>query len=169
MNNFPTRQSAMKRLLPRVVAVMFTGLLVSCGAGGGGGNSPAPSVEVPPPAPPPPPPPTPVFPSSGRVEESNSAVTITGAWTQSDSSWGWSGGSAVQSGTAGATISLTFIGTSVRWIGSRGRGMGIASVKVDGGPARDVDLFARPTDEIHTSVVTLSDLSAGQHTLTIQV
>jgi hypothetical protein len=47
--------------------------------------------------------------------------------------------------------------------------MGIASVSVDGGPARDVDLFARPTDEIHTPIVTINDLSAGQHTLTVQV
>ncbi len=47
--------------------------------------------------------------------------------------------------------------------------MGIALVSVDGGPSKEVDLFARPTDEIHTQVVTIGDLSAGQHTLTIQV
>jgi hypothetical protein len=47
--------------------------------------------------------------------------------------------------------------------------MGIALVSVDGGPGKEVDLFARPTDEIHTPIVTISDLSAGQHTLTIQV
>jgi hypothetical protein len=104
-----------------------------------------------------------------RVEESDAAVTRSGAWTASDSSWGWSGGSATQSTSAGATVSITFIGTSIRWIGTRGRGMGIASVRVDGGPAREVDLFARPTDEIHTPIVTLSDLGSGQHTLTIEV
>jgi hypothetical protein len=75
----------------------------------------------------------------------------------------------VQTTAAGATASITFIGTSVRWIGSRGRGMGIASVSVDGGPGKEVDLFAHPTDEIHTPVITISDLSAGQHTLTVQV
>jgi len=32
-----------------------------------------------------------------------------------------------------------------------------------------VSLFARPTDEIHTPVITISDLSPGQHTLTITV
>ena len=104
-----------------------------------------------------------------RVEESDAAVTLGGAWTKSDSSWGWSGGSAMQSSTAGATASITFIGTSIRWIGSRGRGMGIAQVSVDGGPAREVSLFARPTDEIHTPIVTIDDLSDGQHTLTITV
>ena len=104
-----------------------------------------------------------------RVEESNAAVTFSGAWTRSDSSWGWSGGSALQSTVAGATASITFTGTSIRWIGSRGRGMGIATVSVDAGPPREVNLFARPTDEIHTPIVTINDLSAGQHTLTITV
>ncbi len=104
-----------------------------------------------------------------RVEESDAAVTLSGAWTKSDSSWGWSGGSAMQSSAAGATASITFTGTSIRWLGSRGRGMGIASVSVDGGPAREVDLFVHPTDEIHTPIVTISDLTDGRHTLTITV
>ena len=104
-----------------------------------------------------------------RVEESASAVTLSGAWTKSDSRSGWSGGSATQSATAGATASVTFIGTSVRWIGSRGRNMGIALVSVDGTQVREVDLFARPNDEIHTEVTTVYDLSDAKHTLTIQV
>jgi hypothetical protein len=111
----------------------------------------------------------PLPPDDKRVEESSGAVTFSGPWTRSDSSWGWSGGSAMQSSTAGATASITFTGTSIRWIGSRGRGMGIATVSVDGGPPREVSLFARPTDEVHTPIVTISDLSAGQHMLTIMV
>ncbi len=47
--------------------------------------------------------------------------------------------------------------------------MGIATLSVDGGPPREVSLFSRPTDEIHTPIVTINDLSAGQHTLTITV
>ena len=39
---------------------------------------------------------------------------------------------------------------------------------MDGGPARRVDLFIRP-QEMRTPVVTLHDLSPGQHTLTIRV
>jgi hypothetical protein len=104
-----------------------------------------------------------------RVEESSGGVTFSGPWTRGDSGWGWSAGSAMQSATSGATASITFTGTSIRWIGSRGRGMGIAMVSVDGGPPWEVNLFARPTDEIHTPVVTLSDLGPGQHTLTITV
>ncbi|MEP7067678.1 MAG: hypothetical protein ABI789_00495 [Usitatibacter sp.] len=104
-----------------------------------------------------------------RVEETAPGVSFSGAWSRADPSWGWSGGSAMQSTAAGATTSIAFTGTSVRWIGARGRGMGIALVSVDGVMVREVDLFAHPTDEIHTPIVTINDLSAGQHTLTITV
>lgn len=112
---------------------------------------------------------TPFTYSGVRVEESDRQVTLTGAWTPADPSLGWSGGSAVQSNAVGATASITFTGTSIRWVGSRGRKMGIATVSVDGGPARDVNLFGRPSDEAHTTVVTISDLAPGQHTLTLAV
>src|SRR5207253_1643303 len=96
-----------------------------------------------------------------RVEESSPAVTLSGPWTPASSELGWSGGAAVQSSTAGATASVNFTGTSIRWLGSRGRRMGIALVSVDGGPAREVDLFARPADEAHSPVLTINDLSDG--------
>ena len=64
---------------------------------------------------------------------------------------------------------MAFSGTSIRWLGSRGRGMGIATVSVDGGPATEVDLFARPADEAHSDVIVINDLSDGPHTLTITV
>lgn len=108
-------------------------------------------------------------PAGVRIEESDRQVRLTGAWSLADPGLGWSGGSAMQSNTAGATATITFIGNSIRWIGSRGRKMGIATVSVDGGAARDVNLFGRPTDEAHTTAVTLYDLGAGQHTLTITV
>src|SRR5688500_12496932 len=85
----------------------------------------------------------PTFPVAGaRIEESHAAVTFDGSWTNADRRFGWSGGAAMQSNDAGATASFTFIGTSVRWLGSRGDSMGRALVRVDGGPAREVDLWA---------------------------
>jgi hypothetical protein len=144
--------------MKRCIAVLLAGLLVSCGGGGGdttgagarGGGGGSAGVGA-------------------RAEENDSAVTLSAGWTSSDSGWGWSGGAAVQSSTAGATISFSFVGNSVRWIGSRGRAMGIATVSIDGGPAREVDLFARPDDEVHTPIITISDLSDGPHTLTLTV
>ena len=144
--------------MKRYTAVLLAGLLVSCGGGGGdstgvsGGGSGGPSAGV-----------------GARAEESDASVTLSGAWTAASSGWGWSGGTAVQSNAAGATASFSFSGSSVRWIGSRGRAMGIALVSVDGGPGREVDLFARPDDEVHTPIITISDLSDGPHTLTITV
>ena len=75
----------------------------------------------------------------------------------------------MQSDSAGATASITFTGSAIRWIGSRGRFHGIAHVSVDGHALRDVDLFARPTDEVHTPAGSFYDLGPGQHTLTITV
>ena len=104
-----------------------------------------------------------------RVEENTPAVSFSGAWTRADASFGWSGGSAMESSAAGATASVTFTGTSIRWISSRGRNRGIASVSVDGVAVKEVNLFGHPDQEIHTPVLTIHDLSPGQHTLTITV
>lgn len=104
-----------------------------------------------------------------RVEDSSGAVTFSGNWTRSLATFGWSGGSAMQSSTAGATATITFTGTSIRWIGMRGRKGGIALVSIDGGPPREVSTFARPNDIVHTPILTINDLSPGQHTLTITV
>ena len=104
-----------------------------------------------------------------HVEEADAAVTLTGTWTDSNPEFGWSGGSAKQSTVAGSRASMTFKGTSVTWFGSRGRGMGIALLSVDGGPGVEVDLFAYPYDEIHSPAFTVNGLSDGVHTLTIEV
>jgi hypothetical protein len=74
----------------------------------------------------------------------------------------------VQSDVAGTTASFTFTGTSVRWLGSRGRTMGKARIWVDGGKTRLVDMFSGPNN-VRAPIVTISDLSDGPHTLTIAV
>src|SRR3954454_4854567 len=89
----------------------------------------------------PPPTPTVTAPPGPRIEEKDSPVILSGAWTPADPGFGWSGGSAMQSNAAGATASISFTGTSIRWIGCRGRKMGVANVSVDGGPPRLVNLF----------------------------
>ena len=147
----------------RLAALLLAGMLISCGGGGGGDasnnstntNS---SSSTPPSAPGP-----------GRFEESHAAVSLSTGWTQSDPGWfAWSGGAAVQSSVQGAKATFTFTGTSVTWIGNRNVRSGIALVKVDGGPGTEVDLFAR-SDEIRSPIITLHSLSAGSHTLTIEV
>ncbi|HET7365226.1 MAG TPA: hypothetical protein VFJ70_16785 [Burkholderiales bacterium] len=162
----------MKRFTTGVM-VLLAAMLVSCGGGGGGagdsgsggaaasgsggtGDSASGSAAS--------------RASAGmHVEESDPAVTLSGEWTQSNPGFGWSGGSARQSTMAGARASLAFTGTSVTWFGSRGKGMGIALLSVDGGPGVEVDLFANPDDEIHSPAFTVNGLSDGPHTLTIDV
>lgn len=157
----------------RIAVLLLAGMVISCGGGGGGGdasnsdsntntntntnsntntNGSSTPALVP-----------------GRYEESHAAVRLSTGWTQNDPGWfAWSGGAAVQSSAPGAQATFTFTGTSVTWIGNRNVRSGIALVRVDGGPAIEVDLFAR-SDEIHTPVITLNGLSAGMHTLTIEV
>jgi hypothetical protein len=178
----------MKRYMRRVIVLLLAAMLVSCGGGGGGdstsgggspgnnsGGSPGDNSGG-----------SPgdnsggnpgddsgggtgTLPSAGaRVEESDAAVSLSAGWTQSAPLYGWSGGAAMQSRVAGTLASFTFTGTSVTWIGSRSTDGGIALVRVDGGPAREVDLFARPR-EIRTPVITIYGLSDAQHTLTIEV
>lgn len=148
--------------LRRVAGLLLAGVLVSCGGGGGsgsdgsGGSGGISSDDNTPP------------PADTRFEESDAAVSFSAGWTQSGPNFGWSGGTARQSTVAGAKAVFTFTGTSVRWIGNRNVRSGIALVKVDAGPAFEVDLFAR-SEEIHTPVITLNGLSPGRHTLTIEV
>ena len=154
--------------MKRCIALLLATLVISCGGGGdggsaGGGSSGAVGTPV----------------GGGgddraiaapgaRIEESNSAVILSGAWTSADPRLEWSGGAAVQSDVVGATVSFTFKGTSVRWLGSRGRGMGTARVTVDGQSARQVDLFMAPNN-VRAAVLTINDLSDATHTLTIEV
>ena len=169
----------MKRYMVRVSVLLLASMLVSCGGGGddgdstGGGSTLVTTNDVNPGTPTPTPPSggsdgIPLPSAGAHVEEADEAVTLSAGWTRSNSRFGWSGGAAMQSTAAGATASFTFNGTSVRWIGRRNKESGIALVRVDGGPGREVDLFSRP-NEIRTSVLTIYDLSPGEHTLTIEV
>ena len=184
----------MKRYITPAIVLLLVGMLVSCGGGGGdtpgAGASPgAPNVGNPAgdnggnagndlggnagnnlggnagndlggDAP---------LPSAGAlVQESDAAVTLSPGWTPSDGRFGWSGGTAKQTGLAGETASFTFTGTSVTWIGRRSTSSGIALVRVDGGPPTEVNLYAQ-FFEVRTPVLTLHGLSDGRHTLTIEV
>ena len=146
----------MKRSMRYLGAWLLASMLASCGGGGDSSGAGNPGSTA----------------ASGvlRVEETDvAAVTFSGAWSPGNSRAGWSGGAAVESNQPGAMAAFTFTGTSVRWLSSRGRNGGIALVRVDGGEAREVDLFARPNDEFHTPAITIYGLSNGQHTLTIEV
>lgn len=114
-----------------------------------------------------------------HLQETDPDVVFTGTWARTDESFGWSGGGiatvpapevggARVSETNGAKTTLTFRGTAVSWIGFRGRDGGLASVKVDNGPATVVDTYS-PVDRMQATVFTATGLADVTHTITIEV
>ena len=110
----------MKRHTKWFGILLLAGMLISCGGGGGGdmpsaspgttnGGTPPNNGGTPPNNGGTPPnnggtPPGPVS-TPGRFEESDAAVSLSGAWTPTSPSFGWSAGTAMQS-SAGATATL---------------------------------------------------------------
>src|SRR5207245_2085085 len=89
--------------------------------------------------------------STTRYEETDPSVSFGPGWIQDNGLFGWSGGFAMESQTAGAQATFTFTGTSVAWLGMRGPDSGIDRVSLDGVLVSQIDMFARPY-EIHVPV-----------------
>jgi Big-like domain-containing protein len=111
-----------------------------------------------------------------RFEESSPAVSASpaGAWVVRGAEVAaFSGGVAGSSDTAGATVTFTFTGTAVSWIGLRCNICGIANVSIDGAAPTVVDTAgpAAPGSPglASASVFAVSGLAAGSHTLVITV
>jgi len=111
-----------------------------------------------------------------RFEEDNPAISAspTGAWVlRGPEVAAFSGGTAGSSDVSGATVTFSFTGTAVSWIGLRCSVCGIATVSIDGGAATSVDTAgpAAPGSPGLTSevVFTASSLAAGSHTMVITV
>ncbi len=109
-----------------------------------------------------------------RFEENSAAVSPTGSWVRRGPEVAaFSGGTAGSSDVSGATVTLSFTGTAVSWIGLRCSVCGIATVSIDGGAATSVDTAgpaAPGTPGLTSEVVfTASSLAAGSHTLVITV
>jgi GH25 family lysozyme M1 (1,4-beta-N-acetylmuramidase) len=81
---------------------------------------------------------------------------------------GWSlDGDVARSDLARASVEVTFDGTGIDWISSRGPDQGRASISVDGAAVRTVDGYA--TSHEHGVVRSVSGLAPGVHTLRIVV
>src|SRR5439155_19801073 len=111
-----------------------------------------------------------------RFEEDSAAIVASpaDAWVRRGPEVAaFSGGTAGSSDVSGATVTFSFTGTAVSWIGLRCSVCGIASVSIDGGAATSVDTAgpAAPGSAGLTSevVFTTSSLAAGTHTIVITV
>jgi hypothetical protein len=108
-------------------------------------------------------------PTVARVQETGPSIAFTTDWTQAGISNLWSGENARQSVTAGGRATLTFTGTSVRWIGERGFGTGLANVSIDGQFIARVDTNTFVQEGYQAVLFSASGLTAGTHTLTIEI
>ena len=118
-------------------------------------------------------PPAPVASASGggynRFEQDNPAVSYGGSWSTQSSSLlaDYSGGSAAVSSSGGASATLSFTGTAVRWIGYQDTFSGIADVYLDGAKVATVDTYSLlPVSQ--AVLYSNTGLSAGNHTLQIR-
>ncbi|MES2604817.1 MAG: hypothetical protein V4603_07760, partial [Pseudomonadota bacterium] len=119
-----------------------------------------------------------VQPGMIRLDDSAAPITYTGTWRRSTAAsptgpvFHWN--SAMVSGTPGSTVSLTFEGTGIRWIGLPCEyECGVASISFDGGEPVTRDLHGAmyvAEAGIRSQVVYSSpNLAWGTHTLTITV
>jgi len=109
------------------------------------------------------------LPSVSRRQENDPSVGLTSDWASAGASNLWSGEQAKQSTTAGGRATFAFNGTSVRWIGERGFGTGLANVSIDGQFVAQVDTSTSIQEGYQAVLFITAGLTAGDHVLTIDV
>jgi beta-galactosidase GanA len=106
-------------------------------------------------------------------DDTNPALVYSGTWTHAGPSAGYTDGDYDNtesfSTQAGASMTVTFTGTAVQWIGPKNTNGGIAAVSVDGGTPTDVDTYDPYGKEFQQVLFSDSGLTQGTHTLTITV
>lgn len=100
------------------------------------------------------------------IQESGASISYTGSWTVHVNA-PFFGGRVRHTSSSAARAALTFTGTSVGWVTSRGPGRGIAEVWLDGVRVARIDLYA-PTSRVRQLVYAGNGLAAGQHILEIR-
>jgi cell wall-associated NlpC family hydrolase len=100
-----------------------------------------------------------------RYEQSDSHVAYAGAW-ETFSTSGPSGGSYLRAKTDGASATISFKGTHLSWIATKGTTLGKALVSLDGGKAQSIDLAATKV-AYQQKVWDTGDLADGTHTVRI--
>jgi hypothetical protein len=106
-----------------------------------------------------------------RLQEKDPPIvyTATSDWVLGSRFSFDSGEFAMLSTTTGATVTLTFTGTSVRWIGHHGSTTGVARISLDGTFVAQIDTRAPLQEEFQAAIFSAIALTPGTHTLTIEV
>jgi hypothetical protein len=109
--------------------------------------------------------PPPPGPTSVRYEQADAHIAYAGTWA-TFSTKGPSGGSYARTNTAGASATISFNGTYLDWIATKGTTLSKALVSLDDGTAKTIDLAAS-TVAYQQKVWDTGTLSAGVHTVRI--
>jgi hypothetical protein len=104
---------------------------------------------------------------SATVDDSSPLIAYTPGWWTASNSNDYDG-SAHATTDPGNTVSFTFTGTSVSWIGSVGPDHGMVEVFIDGVFVETVDAYAA-TANYQQTLFTDSGLSYGTHTIELVV
>ena len=100
-----------------------------------------------------------------RYDQSDSRFSYAGEWKTFAATPAWNG-SYGRANTSDASVTLTFVGTRLSWIATKGTTTGHADVYVDGVFQSTVDLAA-PTAVYRQEVWSTGDLSNAVHTVKI--
>ena len=104
--------------------------------------------------------------SGGRFEQDDSGLAYSGSWFP-NSHCSHSHGTAVLATDPGSSITVTFNGTSIRWIGYRDPWSGIASIFLDGAFVQTVDTYASAA-QYQVLLFAAAGLATGTHTLVVE-
>jgi hypothetical protein len=102
-----------------------------------------------------------------RYEDHREVVRYEGEWYVSTGE-DFSASQVSYSDAPHSKANLTFVGTGVTWIGTRGKDQGIARVYIDGKHVGDVDQFDDARRTMVESFVS-TDLACGPHTIEVEV
>jgi hypothetical protein len=101
-----------------------------------------------------------------HIEQNDPSVTYSGGWWPNTNA-SHRGGEAVLTNTRGSRATVSFTGTGITWKGVADAWAGLATVYIDG-RMQIVDTYA-PTSRYQQAILSVRNLAAGPHTLTIEV
>ena len=104
--------------------------------------------------------------NSGRIEENNPALALTGRWYANNGP-NHSGGGSVLAMDKGSRITINFNGTGVSWLGYRDEWSGLANVYIDGTLKTTIDTYLSPM-QTQVQIYNIGQLPSGTHSLTIE-
>jgi len=111
---------------------------------------------------------SPSAPGVARFQEGAAAASYSGTWNQLSGFRYFTGEGATFSTAAGASVTFSFTGSAVRWIGYRTFYGGIARVLLDGVEVAQIDTFAPVEEEYQAVMYAATGLPGTSHTLTIE-